>query len=218
MSIYDPQHRRESPSARVGMAILRMSQAVKRLSLAEAEEEGLTPVQAQTLLFVRHTKSFVTSVGRLAAALSTTHVTAVGVVDGLIRRGLLTKDPSPYDKRVTLLRLTPDGERVCQNLDRFGHTLEEALGQLDEADLAALEQRLGALVWSLRAAGALQVAEPCRGCVHFRENAAPETAEPHHCQLIQRFITEEDSRLDCPDHTPVSSSNGIAPSGGHAMD
>jgi DNA-binding MarR family transcriptional regulator len=200
------------------MAILRMSQAVKRLSLAEAEGEGLTPVQAQTLLFVRHTKSFLTSIGRLAAALSTTHVTAVGVVDGLIRRGLLTKEPSPYDKRVTLLRLTPDGERICQNLDRFGHTLEEALGRLDEADLAALEQQLGALVWSLRAAGALQVAEPCRGCVHFRENAAPETAEPHHCQLIQRFLTEEDSRLDCPDHTPASSMDGVAYSNGHATD
>lgn len=210
MSIYNPEHRRDSPSARVGMAILRMSQAVKRLSLAEAEGEGLTPVQAQTLLFVRHTKSFLTSIGRLAAALSTTHVTAVGVVDGLIRRGLLTKEPSPYDGRVTLLRLTPDGERICQNLDRFGHTLEEALSQLDEADLAALEQQLGALVWSLHAAGALQVAEPCRGCVHFRENAAPNTAEPHHCQLIQRFLSEEDSRLDCPDHTPASNADGVS--------
>lgn len=210
MSIYNPEHRRDSPSARVGMAILRMSQAVKRLSLAEAEGEGLTPVQAQTLLFVRHTKSFLTSIGRLAAALSTTHVTAVGVVDGLIRRGLLTKEPSPYDGRVTLLRLTPDGERICQNLDRFGHSLEEALSQLDEAELAALEQQLGALVWSLHAAGALQVAEPCRGCVHFRENAAPDTAEPHHCQLIKRFLSEEDSRLDCPDHTPASNADGVS--------
>lgn len=212
MSIYDPEYRRESPSARVGMAILRMSQAVKRLSLTEVEGEGLTPVQAQTLLFVRHTKAFLTSIGRLAAALGTTHVTAVGVVNGLIRRNLLTKEPSPYDRRVTLLRLTPDGERICQNLDRFGHTLEEALGQLDEADLAALEEQLGALVWSLYAAGALQVSEPCRGCVHFRENAAPGSAEPHHCQLIQRFLTEADSRLDCPDHTPAPSTAGFTSS------
>lgn len=204
MSIYDPEHRRDSPSARVGMAILRMSQAVKRLSLAEAEGEGLTPVQAQTLLFVRHTKSFLTSIGRLAAALGTTHVTAIGVVDGLIRRGLLQKEPSPFDRRVTLLRLTAEGERICENLDRFGHTLEEALSQLDDADMSALEQQLGALVWSLRAGGALQVAEPCRGCIHFHENAAPGTAEPHRCGLIQRFLSEAESRLDCPDHTPVA--------------
>lgn len=205
--MYDPEHRRDSPSARVGMAILRMSQAVKRLSLAEAEGEGLTPVQAQTLLFVRHTKSFLASIGRLAAALSTTHVTAVGVVDGLIRRGFLIKEPSPDDRRITLLRLTPEGKRICRSLDRFGHTLEKALNQLEEKELSALEQQLGALVWSLRAAGALQVAEPCRGCMHFCENAAPDTAEPHHCRLIQRFLSEEESRLDCPDHTPISSGN-----------
>ena len=204
MSIYDPEHRRESPAACVGMAILRMSQAVKRLGLAEAEEEGLTPVQAQTLLFVRHTKPFLTSIGCLAAALGTTHVTAIGVVDGLIRRGLLTKEPSQLDRRVTLLRLTPDGERICQNLDRFGHTLEEALSGLDGADLAALEQQLGGLVWSLRAAGALQVAEPCRGCIYFKENAAPDSPAPHQCGLIQRFLSEAGSRLDRPDHTPIT--------------
>jgi DNA-binding MarR family transcriptional regulator len=103
VSIYDPEQRRTSPAARVGMAILRMSQATKKLSLAEAEGEGLTPVQAQTLLFVRYTKPFLTSVGRLAAALGTTHVTALGVVNGLTRRGLLKKEPSELDRRVTLL-------------------------------------------------------------------------------------------------------------------
>ncbi|MBX5446122.1 MarR family transcriptional regulator [Sphaerobacter sp.] len=204
MSLYDPERRRNDPAARVGMALLRLAQAVKKLSLAEAEEQGLTPVQAQALLFIRHTKPFLASVGRLAAELGTTHATAIGVVDGLIRRGLVTREPSPFDRRVTLLRLTPDGEAVCRNLDRLGRTLADALGRLDADDLRSLERNLGALVWSLREMGALQVSEPCRGCVHFRENAAPGAAEPHHCALIDRYLSEADSRLACPDFTPIA--------------
>jgi DNA-binding MarR family transcriptional regulator len=203
MSAFDASRREARASARVTMALLRLSQAVKKLTTAEAEEAGLTPVQAQTLLFVRHTKTFLASVGRLAAALGTTHVTAIGVVDGLVRRGLLIKQPSSVDRRVTLLRLTPAGEETCRRIERFGHTIEEALAGLDDAGLAALDVHLGALIWSLRAAGALQVAEPCRGCVHFHEDAAPGTPEPHRCALIQRFLSEAEARRDCPDHTPL---------------
>lgn len=203
MTIYDPLYRRESRAARVGMALLRLSQAVKALTAAEVAGTGLTPVQAQALLFVRYTKPFLASVGRLAEALGVTHVTAIGVLDGLVRHGLVEKTTSSLDRRVTLVRLTPAGEEVCQRLSRFGHSLEEALGQLGDAELEALERGLGAVVWSLREAGVLQVAEPCRGCVHFQENAAPGSPEPHRCRLIQRFLSEADARLACPDFTPA---------------
>lgn len=186
------------------MALLRLSQAIKRLTIAEATEAELTPVQAQTLLFVRYTKPFLASVRRLAQALGTTHVTALGVVDGLARRGLLVKEASADDRRVTLLRLTTRGTAVCQRLAHFGHTLEEALGRLDEEEQGQLERALGRLVWSLWAAGALQVAEPCRGCAYFVENAAASTPEPHYCRLIARHLSEQDARRDCPDHTPLA--------------
>lgn len=202
MPCYDPAERERRVGARLVMALLRLSQAVKRLTLAEAAEAALTPVQAQTLLFVRYTKPFLASVSRLAQALGATHVTALGVVDGLVRRGLLVKEASADDRRVTLLRLTERGAAVCQRLEHFGHTLEEALGSLDEEEQRQLEGALGRLVWSLWAAGALQVAEPCRGCAYFVEDAAAGAPEPHYCRLIARHLSEQDARRDCPDHTP----------------
>lgn len=204
MSLYDPQQRNATAAGRVGMALLRLSQAVKKLAAIEAEDAGLTPVQAQTLLFVHHTKPFLATVGRLAAALGATHVTAIGVIHGLERRGLLTTEQSRADRRVTLLRLTPAGMAACTGLERFGATLKAALDALDPDDLAALDRHLGALVWSLRAAGALQVAEPCRGCRHFQPDVAPGSPEPHRCALIDAYLSEAVSRLDCPDHTPAA--------------
>jgi len=184
------------------MALLRIGQATRTIALEEAREVGLTPVQAQTLLFVKHTKSFATTVGQLAATLGATHASTVGVVDGLVARSLLRREPGTHDRRVTLLRLTPLGEQTAKRLERWGHALQEALAGLSAEERASLEKGLGAVVWSLRAAGRLTVAEPCRGCVYFEENAAPGAAEPHRCRLIQRFLPEAETLKDCPEHTP----------------
>lgn len=202
MSIFDPELRQHSRAARVGMALLRLSQALKAITTDEVRGLGRTPMQAQALLWVRYTKPFLASIGRLAQALGVTHVTTVGVVDALEREGLVVREISREDRRVTLLRLTPAGEAYVQRLERFGHTLEEALAGLEREELEALERGLAAVVWSLRAAGMLQVAEACRGCLYFRENAAPGTPEPHRCELIERFLSETEARLACTDYTP----------------
>lgn len=185
------------------LALLRIGQATRSIGLAEARALELTPVQAQTLLFVARTKSFATSLGLLAATLGATHASTVGVVDGLVARGLLARQPAAHDRRVTLLRLTPSGEETCRRLEHWGHLLQEALSGLSAEERNALEKGLGRVIWSLRAAGHLRVAEPCRGCVYFRENAAPGAPEPHYCLLIKRSLPEEEALKDCPDHRPV---------------
>jgi hypothetical protein len=126
------------------------------------------------------------------------------VVDGLVARGLVERRPGASDRRVTLLRLTEAGQEAARRLERWGHLLQEALAGLSEDERASLERGLGGVVWSLRAAGYLDVAEPCRGCVYFAENAAPGSPEPHRCQLIQAFLSEEEATHDCPDHRPAA--------------
>jgi len=203
VSLYDPAYRQASAARRVSMTLLRLGQAARKLAMAEAEPAGLTPVQAQTVLFIRHTKSFLTTVGKLAQHLGTTHVTAVGVVQGLERRGLVRRVQPAWDRRTSLLRLTPAGEAACDRLDQWGHALAAALAALPPQDLEHLERGLGAVVRAFQQAGLLTVAEPCRGCVHFRENVAPGSAEPHRCALVQRFLSESEARRNCPDHTPA---------------
>jgi len=181
-----------------------LAEAVRALARQAADAEGLTPAQAQTLRFAARTKTFLASVGNLAAALGTSHVNAVKVVTGLERRGLLRRERSPWDGRVTLIRPTPAGERAAERLARVEGLLEQAVAALPEPDRAALEPGLGALVEALRRAGLVVVAAPCRGCVHFQESAAPGSAEPHRCRLIQRYLSEREALLDCPDHTPAA--------------
>ena len=63
---------------------------------------------------------------------------------------------------------------------------------------------MGGVIWSVHAAGHLSVAEPCRGCRYFEENAVPGAAEPHRCALLQAFLSEEEALKDCPDHVPLA--------------
>jgi DNA-binding MarR family transcriptional regulator len=192
------------------LSMLRLGQAVRVIGLEEARSVGLTPVQAETLLFIGRTKSFATSIGRLAGHLGVSHASAVGVVDGLEARGLIERTGDTRDRRITRLRLTPAGHQVMEGLGRWGWQLTQALEGLTVEERKALERGLGAVIWSLRRAGYLEVAEPCRGCTYFAENVAPGQPEPHHCRLIDRFLSEEEARKDCPDHTPIRAPAGRA--------
>lgn len=185
------------------MALLRIGQATRAIALDESRAMGLTPVQVQTLLFIKRTKPFATTVRQLASTLGASHASTVGVVDALVARGLVQRETSTEDRRVTLLRLTAEGEVACGRLTMWGQELSSALASLSPEQRAGLELGLGAVIASLRAQGYLTVAEPCRGCVHFRENAAPGQDEPHHCGLLRRHTSEAEAQLDCPDHTPL---------------
>lgn len=202
MSLHDPINRRARPTAQLSMMLLRLTGAVKRLTLVDSQSVGLTPVQAQTLLFVRDTKSFATSIGQLAATLGTSHPTAVGVVAGLVTRGLIVKTTAEDDRRVTLLRLTSTGQALCDRLDDWAGRIEASLAGLGAPERAALDYGLGALVDALRDAGVLSVAEACHGCRFFQPNQRRGASEPHHCALIDRFFDQAEADRDCPDFSP----------------
>ncbi|HEY1015616.1 MAG TPA: MarR family transcriptional regulator [Herpetosiphonaceae bacterium] len=199
---------------RLTLTFLRIGQAVRALALEEAHAIGLTPAQAQTLLFINGTKSFATTVRQLAATLGSTHASTVGVIDGLAAKGLVTRAPGERDRRQTLLRLTPAGKELCGRLAGWGGQLGAALAGQPPAEREALERGLGAVVWSLRAAGHLTVAEPCRGCVHFAEEAAPGAPEPHYCRLLKAHLSEREAAKDCPEHEPLAGPDAADPPAG----
>jgi DNA-binding MarR family transcriptional regulator len=69
----------------------------------------LTPQQAQLLCFAQHLQP---SFGELATLLHCDKTNITGLVDRLQRRGLLTREPDPNDRRMTRVHLTPQGEAV----------------------------------------------------------------------------------------------------------
>ncbi|MGG4091512.1 MarR family winged helix-turn-helix transcriptional regulator [Paenibacillus lautus] len=199
--IFDPQYRKEKRTARISMALIRLSLALKKMMQAEREPLDLSPLQIHALLFAAFTRNDVATVGNFSITIGATHVTAVKVIQGLVKKGLIVKIPNPDDRRVTLLELTSNGKELVSKLENWGHSLEESLNSMSDQLLVNFELGLGSLLSSLEKRGHLVVAEPCLGCIHFHPNVGDPTA-PHYCELIRKHISHEASLQECPEHTP----------------
>jgi DNA-binding MarR family transcriptional regulator len=187
---------------RLSLNLVRVGQAIRALMLREARDTHLTPVQIQTLLFVRHTKSFATSISRLALQLGASHASTVGVVDGLVAHGYLERSASSKDRRVTLLRLTPQGEEVCDQLGGWRRPLDELVGQLSSEDRQHLEHGLAGLLAHFERAGIAPAGAPCDGCRHLARPEAAAADLPYYCNLLQEGISAAEATKNCPDFSP----------------
>lgn len=69
-----------------------------------------------------------------------------GVIDRLVRSGLVVRDPSPDDLRARQVRLTPQGRRLVKELTQvYAEQVDRALGGLHPDDQTELQRLLGRL-------------------------------------------------------------------------
>jgi DNA-binding MarR family transcriptional regulator len=123
--------------------VSRRLREIQRLTVSEA---NLTPPQFQTLrlLWEQDSQPF----KDLAASNGCTRPTMTGIVDTLEKKGLVTRQPNPNDRRSLLVTLTNEGQALegnTPNLDRIyakccvGLSAEEfrqlglLLGKLDQS-------------------------------------------------------------------------------------
>jgi DNA-binding MarR family transcriptional regulator len=199
---FDPQHRKDDRASRISMMVYRLTQAVKAMNQEEGDKLGLSPVQIQAILFIRHTRPDMATVGQFAHAIGSSHVTAVKILRGIVDKGLASKVRSESDRRISLLALTPEGLTAASRLEKWGNGLHSVMETLDEATLVQLGHGLEQLAAGLKRRGRFNIAEPCEGCVHFMPHAA-EGEHPHYCQLIRKYLTHEATLQECPEHTAL---------------
>ncbi len=110
---------------------------------------NLTIAQLKSLFFIAEEGS--TNFRRLAAALGVTPSNMTGIVDRLVKQGLVSRQESPEDRRMLLLETTDKGRALLAKLRESRITrLSDILAQLSLAELSALAQGFAALA---RAAG-----------------------------------------------------------------
>jgi MarR family transcriptional regulator, lower aerobic nicotinate degradation pathway regulator len=93
-----------------GYNIRRLQQIAVALFLQEVAPAGITPVQFAALQAVANAPGL--DQRTLAHTIGFDTSTIAGVIDRLEARGLMQRSASPQDKRVRLLHLSGEGERV----------------------------------------------------------------------------------------------------------
>jgi DNA-binding MarR family transcriptional regulator len=104
----------------------------------------ITMAQLKSLFFISNQGS--THSGKLATALGVTPTNVTGIIDRLVKQGLVSRTEDAQDRRVVLLQATGRGEELVTKLrERRRSYLAEVLGHLDPDELAILARGLNPL-------------------------------------------------------------------------
>ena len=98
------------PAYEAWALLLRIMQANKPRLVALAQEFGLSPAQLHALRLIEPGAELPMS--SLAGKLFCDASNVTGIVDRLEARGLIERRPAAHDRRVKLLALTDEGERL----------------------------------------------------------------------------------------------------------
>ena len=99
--------------------------------------------QLKSLFFISNRGT--TSLGKLAAALGVTPTNTTGIVDRLMKRGLITRTENPNDRRVLLLHTTLAGDELIAELrQKRRERMAELFSRLtdEEAEVVAHSLRI----------------------------------------------------------------------------
>jgi DNA-binding MarR family transcriptional regulator len=102
--------------------------------LALARQLGLRPPAFGALRLLDQPRTM----SEIAAVLHCDNSNVTGIVDGLEERGLARRRPSPADRRVKLIALTPEGRKLRARLQRAVEKPPAWVEGLSEADRRSL--------------------------------------------------------------------------------
>ncbi|WP_228828799.1 MarR family winged helix-turn-helix transcriptional regulator [Nocardia cyriacigeorgica] len=100
-----------------------------------AASENLTASQGKTLTVLRRGP---VAMRALAETLACDASNVTGIINRLEKRGLVRRQPSALDRRVTNLVITPEGEQVTDAIRAKMRVTREGLDRLSEQERAQL--------------------------------------------------------------------------------
>lgn len=117
-------------------------------------QSGLTRSQSFTLAYLDENQDRGVIARELAEMSGTTPASVTSLLQGLEERGYITREPSPTDSRVKLIRATAEGSRIVAGFDDVMTAAQERIfAVLDDADQDALIALLQPLADSIVEAG-----------------------------------------------------------------
>lgn len=204
-SVFEPSTQHGDVNKKIVASLERLSQVFRTLIRGEAQKRGLSPIQAQFLVHLFHHGDAHRRVSQLAREFDLTRATVSDAIGSLEKKGLITREAWPDDKRVAALRLTPTGEHTARELAAWANVVEEHLKGCSSEEKETVMRFLMGLIGSLQKSGLITVARMCVTCRFFRPDAHPGESSPHHCALLDMPLSGSDLRTDCPEYELAAS-------------
>ncbi|MBN1185246.1 MAG: MarR family transcriptional regulator [Bacteroidales bacterium] len=111
------------------------------------KEYGVSIPQVLCLNFLHQSSNYQSTQGEIRKFLNLNSSTTSGIINRLERKGYIARLPKFKDKRVVNIALTSSGDELLHKIPSLLHEqLSQKLQQVNEKDLARIEEGLEALV------------------------------------------------------------------------
>ncbi|WP_328359396.1 MarR family winged helix-turn-helix transcriptional regulator [Mycobacterium sp. NBC_00419] len=162
---------------------------------AEANDLSSTQLRVLTWLYVGPPPAARSTT--LARELNVSDPTVSDAIGTLARKGLITRQRDPADRRSHELILTAAGRKVAASVHRWTAPAEVAASKLDRADSEQLLDSLIAVLGTLHEAGLVPVSRACSTCTHL---GVGQGRGDYRCLFYDTPMAVSDLRVDCADH------------------
>lgn len=183
-------------SQRLADGLARLGAVARQLDWITAESEGLSPTQADILIFVARRPHGV-RLSAAAAHAGIRNATASDAVSALERKKLVRKHQDSEDGRAVILKATADG---TDHARRWPPSYATIIDGLNHAEQELLLDLVVKMVRQLQLRELIAPQRTCVTCRFFRENVAPGSDEPHYCAFVQAPMADRHLRIDCLEH------------------
>jgi DNA-binding MarR family transcriptional regulator len=180
--------------------LAKLGLALRHESWRRREESGLTPTQAEILVFLGACGQRGVRLSELADGLGVTAATASESLRALHEKGLVSKERDAGDARALAVTLTERGRRDAEREAAWPDLFLEAVGALGDEEQAVFLRGLVAMIRSLQEQGRIPVARMCVTCTFFRPDVHDDPERPHHCAFVDAPFGDRQLRLDCDDY------------------
>ena len=120
-----------------------IDECIKRKANADLEEIDLTFAQHHTLVFLVLREEHTAELKEIEREFKVSQPTVAGIAQRLEAKGYVEALQHPTDKRVKMIRLTPQGEALCRrSWEKMKARGERMTAGLSEAELAELDRLL----------------------------------------------------------------------------
>jgi DNA-binding MarR family transcriptional regulator len=183
--------------SRIVAALERISHAFRIMLWNQSKELSLTPIQIQTLIFLRNHSEDKRTVTYLAREFNITKATVSDTIKTLHQKELITREYQQEDTRSYTIHLTVKGHNIAAKTSMFTKELFAPIEKLNSAEKESLLLNLMGIIHHLQKAGIISLQRMCFTCVHYRPD---HPKGKHFCNLLNIKLETTELRIDCPEH------------------
>ena len=170
----------------------RLSQVFRILLWEKAKKYGLSPIQIQLLIFIKHHTADKSTISYLAQEFNFTKPTISDAIKVLEQKKMVKKITDPSDTRSYSIQLMANGKKIVAATEDFANPLTAIIAQPDHNSKLILWENIVTLIKELNKTGIISVQRTCYNCTHFSsKNKTP------FCNLLQQKLLLPDIRIDC---------------------